>query len=183
MTEENKPHKNRIFYWLGGFIILGLLVLTGQYLYWKFISGSSRMPVNHTLVYKDTKLSSAIKDYGQWTTSLAGKKMDVNHELTQAGLNKIADVLDLMSDSLANQNNTTIHADINSIRSLSDSITYNWKSGKHADMIELAFSKTADVLTDLQTTNKPVFNKEIQALKLEIKDIDVSTLTLTNGIR
>ncbi|RYY05888.1 MAG: hypothetical protein EOP43_07825 [Sphingobacteriaceae bacterium] len=177
MTEENKPRKNRIFYWLIGFIILGLLVLTGQYLYWKFIGGEPKKTVNQPVV-QDTKLSSAIKDYRQWTTALAGKKMDVSHELTQAGLNKIADVLDLMSDSLANRNTTTIHADINSIRSLADSITYNWKSGKHADMIKLAFSKTADVLTDLQSTHKPVFNKGIQALKLEIKDIDTNTLTL-----
>lgn len=104
--------------------------------------------------------------------------MDVSHELTQTGLNKIADVLDLMSDSLADQNNNTIHADISSIRSLADSITYNWKSGKHADMIKLAFSKTADALTNLQKTNKPAFIKEVQALKLEIKDIDTIALTL-----
>ncbi|RYE25133.1 MAG: hypothetical protein EOP45_05095 [Sphingobacteriaceae bacterium] len=179
MTEENKPQKNRIFYWLGAFIIVGLLTLSGQYLYWKFISGNVREPVNHALADQDTKLSSAIKDYGQWSASLADKKMDVSHELTKTGLDKIANVLTLMSaENSVNQDNDAIHTDINRIHGLADSITYNWKSGKHADMIKLAFSKTTDVLTDLQTTNKPVFTKEVQTLKLEIKDIDASTLTL-----
>ncbi|RYY30559.1 MAG: hypothetical protein EOP41_00350 [Sphingobacteriaceae bacterium] len=176
MTEENKPRKNRIFYWLGGFIILGLLVLTGQYFYWKFISIEPKKTVKQPVV-QDTKLSSAIKDYQQWTISLADKKMDINHELTKTGLNKIADVLDLMSDSLTNPNKT-IHTDINSIRSHADSITYNWKSGKHADMIKLAFIKTADAITDLQPQNKPAFYKALQVLKLRINDIDTNTLTL-----
>lgn len=74
MPDENKPHKNRIFYWLGGFIILGLLVLTGQYLYWKYISGEPKKIVNQPVVHEDTRLFSAIKDYRQWTTSLSEKK-------------------------------------------------------------------------------------------------------------
>ncbi|RYE29799.1 MAG: hypothetical protein EOP42_13585 [Sphingobacteriaceae bacterium] len=174
-TEETKPRKNRIFYWLGGFIIVGLLVLTGQYLYWKFLSSDSKEPVNRTLAYKDTKLSAAIKDYGNWSASLAGKKMDVDHELTQTGLNKIANILDLMS---ANQNNNTVHADISRIYGLADSITYNWKSGKHADMIKLAFAKTTDVMSALQLKQKPAFAKEINVLKLKVKQIDTDTLTL-----
>jgi len=64
------------------------------------------------------------------------------------------------------------------ISSLADSLTYNWKSGKHADMIKKALIKTAEVISSLGYTKVTAANHEVLELELKTRAIDPKTLTL-----
>jgi hypothetical protein len=176
--DDEKPHSNRIYYWLSAFILAGLVALVGQYLLWKYKTSNTEKSVTLNAPLKNEKLLSAIRDYIQWTDALPNDKMDIDHELTRTGLRKIAAVFAAYPDSLAGDKATQVQSEIGKINTLADSLNYNWKSGKHADMIKTAFSTTIDAVTSLNWLKYPAVNAEIAILRLKIDAIDKKILTL-----
>lgn len=176
MTEEPKKRSNSIFYWLGGFIVFGLLAIGGMYLYIKNKHfASDEHHVNHTTA---GKIAMAIDEYDRWVDALPERRMNVDHELISNGFTKIASVLSLMADSSTTREKGRARADIETIKLMADSITVNWKSGRHADMITKAFDKTADCILILSKTRNDDFDNERNNLLEKVKAINDETLTL-----
>ncbi|QJD95421.1 hypothetical protein HH214_05815 [Mucilaginibacter robiniae] len=180
MTDiTDRPHSNTILYWLSGFIVVGLLAVGGQYVYWK-LAENSGSKAGHSVAVRsaNNQLSSAIYRYEQWLMVLPARKMTFDHNLTKTGLYRIADVLSALPDSTASETQFQVHAEVMSIRHLADSLTFNWKSGRHADMIKKAFYITADVV-DTQRANKLQTGiSSTAALRAKIDVMDEKTLTL-----
>ncbi len=176
MTEETKKPSNRIFYWLGGFIVFGLLAIAGMFFYIKNKHfDSDDKPVNRTA---PSKIEMAIDNYDRWVQTLPDRRMNVDHELTSNGLTKIASVLALMADSSVTREKSQVRANIDTIKLMADSITVDWRSGRHADMIKKAFNKTADCTLLLSKNRSNSFEKVQGNLKESVKALDEKTLTL-----
>lgn len=174
---EKKPQSNRSFYLLGLFILIGLIGLTGQYLYWKYKGATKETNITAARPM-DNKLSLAIHDYDHWTETLPDQKMNVDHDLTSKGLIKIRAVLEAFPDSFKTSQSAKVQRDITTVGVMADSITYNWKSGRHADMIKIAFLKTLGVVTEINDKQHLGAETEITALRLKADAIDKKTLTL-----
>ncbi len=176
MTEEPKKRSNSIFYWLGGFIVFGLLAIAGMFFYIKNKHfDSDDQPVNHTA---PGKIAMAIDNYERWVQTLPDRRMNVDHELTSNGLTKITSILALMADSSITREKSQVRANIDTIKLMADSITVDWKSGRHADMIKKAFNKTADCTLLLSKNQDTDFKKAQGDLTESVKAIDKKTLTL-----
>ncbi len=176
MTEESKKPSNRIFYWLGGFIVFGLLAIAGMFYYIKNKHfDSDEQPLNPNA---PGKIAMAIDNYDRWVQTLPDRRMNVDHELTSDGLTKIASVLALMADSSITHEKSQVRANIDTIKLMADSITVDWKSGRHSDMIKKAFNKTADCTLLLSKNQDTDFKNAQGNLTESIKAIDKKTLTL-----
>lgn len=175
---ENTPRKHRTVYWLGASILFGILALIGQYLYWKYKEGLSTKEITTAVKPKDNRLYLAVHDYIQWTDSLRNRTMDYDHELTRTGLRKISAVLAVSTDSLGTDRAPQVQNDIAGIRAMADSITYYWRSGRHADMIKKAFSMTIDASTLLGIGKSPAAKTALSGLQTKTEAISKETLTL-----
>ena len=178
MTEKQSTNRNKIYYWLGGVILVCLLAIGGQYLYWKYLSGDKNTQAqNYALVKPNKEALSAISDYVKWTDTIDRNKMSLDHQFTQTGLKKIANVLSLMAHTTPSAGGE-VSAATEQIRITADSLTYNWKSGHHADMIKKSFELTVSVLKKLQNDGFQSVGPEMAVLTNKVDAIVVKTLTL-----
>lgn len=176
---EPEKRSNGIFYWLGGFIVFGLLAIAGMYFYIKYKHfADDTTPVNHT---GPGKIAMAIDDYNRWVDALPDRRMNVDHELTSNGLAKLASVLSLMADSSTTSAKAEVRPDIDTIKLMADSITHHWKSSRHADMIKKAFIKTSDGIAILSKNQSTDFKTAQYSLTKSVNAIDRKTLTLNSA--
>ncbi|WP_158829537.1 hypothetical protein [Mucilaginibacter lacusdianchii] len=179
MAEEPQKRNKSTFYWLGGFIVVGLLAIAGFYFYLKYFAHPNSEPhANYAKQARRQNISSAIDDYTKWATALPDRRMNMDHGLTSKGLHKIASVLTLMVDSVSAGNQTRAKADVDTIRMMADSVTQNWRSGRHADMIRKAFLKTADALALRQQHRSSAVDQSVDSLVQQAQKINPETLTL-----
>lgn len=178
MSEERKNQKNNGFYWPVGFIVFGLVALACIFLYLKYFTHpDNEKHANYAIQARKDSISMAIGDFQKWTKGLPDHRMNIDHELTSTGLRKIANILFLI-DTLRTNSTGPAKANIDSIRMMADSVTFNWKSGRHADMIKEGFTKTADVITTLFPNKTPALAHAVDDLKLKMQDINQKVLTL-----
>lgn len=178
MNEQDVPRRNKGLFWLGAVIFILLLITVAIYVYRKYDGERYvRQPVNYGKASSNTKFSSAVNDFINWTDSLPDKRMNTDHNLTSTGLIKIANILTLYTGAI-NDNDQSVCDNITYVRSMSDSVSINWKSGRHADMIKHALTKTASVISETPDGSSPRVQEELDLLKTKIADIDIKTLTL-----
>jgi oligoendopeptidase F len=175
MAEINIQKKKRpIWPWiLGILVIVAAIILLGR--------DDTRKEAEQAvapITNGDSEVPEEISEYVAFVrTSDTEQQMEIDHNYTAEGLQRLASALDaLVSDT--ETDNMNMDDRKNRIEEVANYIQQDPHAGTHADSIRAAFMVASEVIEAVQRQNFPNLSGEAQSVRSAAQGIDPNTLTL-----
>jgi len=188
MTEIKIKKKSPIWPWIVGVLILGAIIYflifandsnddvddiddatttnTEQ------IMENDEMEENNSM--NDMKDLRDVSEINAYTTYVSNPDMELDHEFTSTAISKLIAATRETADEL----DVDIDAHLSAANTLSNEITSDPESFKHANKIKDAADNISRALKTIQTEKFPQFNSQSMEIDKAVSNINVDVLTL-----